>query len=82
MFVPMSATAESEIAGTPQKKHRHELGHGDHGPKAEAGTTHAIQIILGLWIAMTVVLVVWVLVDGTRTYTPPLVDDVSSHSTP
>ncbi len=65
-FPSMSATADSEIAGTPRKKHRHDLGHEDHGPKVAAGTTKAIQIILGLWIALTLVLVVYVLVDGVR----------------
>lgn len=62
----MSAAADSEIAGTPRKKHRHDLGHEDHGPKVAAGTTKAIQMILGLWIALTLGLVVYVLVDGAR----------------
>ena len=62
----MSATADSEIAGTPRKKHRHDLGHEDHGPKVAEGTTKAIQIILGLWIALTLCLVVYALVDGVR----------------
>lgn len=66
----MSATADSEIAGTRsdslRKKHRHDLGHEDHGPKVAAGTTKAIQMILGLWIALTLALVVYVLVDGAR----------------
>ncbi len=62
----MSATAESEIPGTQRKKHRHDLGHEDHGPKVAEGTTKAIQIILGLWIALTLCLVVYALVDGVR----------------
>ncbi len=40
-------------------KHRHDLGHEDHGSKLAAGTTHTIQILLGLWIALTVSLVVY-----------------------
>jgi len=56
----------SEAAGTPRRKHRHDLGHEDHGPKLAAGTTRAIQILLGLWIALTLVLVVYALVDGAR----------------
>ncbi len=59
-------TADAEIAGTPRKKHRHDLGHEDHGPKVAAGTTKAIQMLLGLWIALTFALVVYVLVDGSR----------------
>lgn len=65
-FPSMTATAESEIPGTQRKKHRHDLGHEDHGPKVAAGTTKAIQMILGLWIALTLALVVYVLVDGAR----------------
>jgi hypothetical protein len=56
----------------PRKKHRHDLGQEDHGPKLAAGTTRAIQSLLGLWIALTLGLVVYVLVDATRaTPTPP-----------
>ena len=49
-----------------RKKHRHDLGHEDHGPKLAAGTTRAIQTLLGLWIALTLGLVVYALVDATR----------------
>jgi hypothetical protein len=62
----MTATDESEFPGTPRRKHRHDLGHEDHGPKLAAGTTRAIQILLGLWIALTLVLVVYALIDGAR----------------
>ncbi len=68
--------AESEAPGTPLKKHRHDLGHEDHGPKLAAGTTRAIQTLLGLWIALTMVLVVYALVDATRP------KDVAPASTP
>ena len=57
---------ESEIPGTQRKKHRHDLGHEDHGPVVTAGTTKAIQILLGLWIALTLALVVYALVDASR----------------
>ena len=62
----MSATDDSEIAGTPRKKHRHDLGHEDHGPKLAAGTTRAIQGLLGLWIALTLLLVVYALIDAGK----------------
>lgn len=52
--------------GTVRRKHRHDLGHEDHGPKVAAGTTRAIQGLLGLWIALTLVFVVYALVDGSR----------------
>ncbi len=55
-----------EHPGTARKKHRHDLGQEDHGPKLAAGTTKAIQALLGLWIALTFVLVVYALVDATR----------------
>ena len=56
----------SEHPGSERKKHRHDLGHEDHGPKLAAGTTRAIQTLLGLWIALTLGLVVYALVDAAR----------------
>ena len=53
-----------------RKKHRHDLGQEDHGSKLAAGTTRAIQTLLGIWIALTFGLVVYALVDATRA-TPP-----------
>jgi hypothetical protein len=60
-------TDDAEIAGTPRKKHRHDLGHEDHGSKLAAGTTRTIQIVLGMWILATGILVVWALVDASHT---------------
>jgi hypothetical protein len=62
----MSDTDPSEIPGTPRRKHRHDLGHEDHGPKLAAGTTRAIQTLLGVWIALTFGLVLYAMVDGSR----------------
>ena len=59
-------TDEGEHPGTPRRKHRHDLGHEDHGAKLAAGTTRAIQTLLGLWIALSLVLVVYTLIDGVR----------------
>ena len=56
-----------EQPATERKKHRHDLGHEDHGPKLAARTTRGIQTLLGLWIALTLVLVVYALVDASRT---------------
>ena len=67
----MTATDEREIPGTQRRKHRHDLGHEDHGPKLAAGTTRAIQILLGLWIALTMLLVVYALIDGVRAKDAP-----------
>jgi hypothetical protein len=49
-----------------RKKHRHDLGQEDHGSRLAAGTTRAIQGLLGLWIALTVVLVLYMVWDWTR----------------
>lgn len=64
MSRPMSASSDDS---GPRRKHRHDLGHEDHGSKLAAGTTRAIQALLGLWIALTVVLVVYALIDGAQT---------------
>jgi len=61
-----AATPTTEVPGPPRRKHRHDLGHEDHGPKVAESTTRGIQTILGLWIALTLGLVVYVLVDGNR----------------
>lgn len=55
----------SAVAG-PRKKHRHDLGQEDHGSVYAAGTTRAIQALLGTWIALTVGLVVYTLVITAR----------------
>jgi hypothetical protein len=54
----------------PLKKHRHDLGHEDHGAKLAAGTTRAIQGMLGLWIALTLLFVVYAMVDAVRAPAP------------
>ncbi|HEX3766684.1 MAG TPA: hypothetical protein VHW23_48665 [Kofleriaceae bacterium] len=66
----MAATDETQSPGTPRHKHRHDLGQEDHGPKVAARTTHAIQALLGLWIALTLALVVYVLVDAAGNHAP------------
>jgi len=76
----MSGTDDSESPGTPRRKHRHDLGAEDHGPKLAAGTTRAIQTLLGLWIALTLAFVVYALIDGSRprTAAPPPPSSASS----
>lgn len=69
----MAHVDESEIAGTQRRKHRHDLGHEDHGAKLAEGTTRAIQVLLGLWVALTLCLVVYVLVDASRPKPAPAV---------
>jgi hypothetical protein len=56
----------SEGAESQRKKHRHDLGQEDHGPVVTVATTRAIQTLLGLWIVLTLVLVVYALVDTAR----------------
>jgi hypothetical protein len=62
--------AETEHPGTPRHKHRHDLGHEDHGPVLAAHTTRGIQALLGLWIALTLALVVYVLVGAAGPHDP------------
>jgi hypothetical protein len=62
----MADVDPGEIAGTQRKKHRHDLGHEEHGAKLAEGTTRGIQILLGLWIALTLCLVIYALVDASR----------------
>jgi hypothetical protein len=57
-------TDAGEYPGTPRRKHRHDLGQEDHGPRLAEGTTRAIQTLLGLWIALALVLVVYALLTG------------------
>jgi hypothetical protein len=64
------------------RKHRHDLGHEDHGPKLAAGTTRTIQALLGLWIALTLLLVVYVLIDASRTKPPAASPRGPAASTP
>ncbi|HEX3482738.1 MAG TPA: hypothetical protein VHT91_47340 [Kofleriaceae bacterium] len=70
----MAATDETEHPGTPRHKHRHDLGQEDHGPKLAAHVTHAIQALLGLCIVLTLVLVVYALVDAARRRDPGTTD--------
>ncbi len=55
-----------EVGTGVRKKHRHDLGQEDHGSKLAAGTTKAIQAMLGLWIVATIALVLYALVDATH----------------
>lgn len=72
----------SEIPGTQRRKHRHDLGHEDHGPQVAVGTTRAIQTLLGLWIALTVGLVVYALVDASRPKPEAAMSDTSDTTAP
>jgi hypothetical protein len=53
------------------RKHRHDLGHEDHGAKLAAGTTRGIQIMLGLWITLTLGLVIYAVADSTMSGSAP-----------
>jgi hypothetical protein len=56
-------TDAAEVVKGPRKKHRHDLGQEDHGPAIAGGPTRAIQALLGLWIVLTVGLVIYTLVE-------------------
>jgi hypothetical protein len=72
--------AMAEHPGSERKKHRHDLGQEDHGPKLAAGTTKAIQTMLGLWIALTLGLVVYALADASRASHPATAESVTPTS--
>ena len=55
----------SESPGTPLKKHRHDLGHEDHGPVMAARTTRAIQVLLAIALAGTALALVWAAIDAS-----------------
>ncbi len=54
----------SAAADAAPKKHRHDLGQEDHGPVMAAGTTRGIQMVLGLWIALTFLALLWAMIDA------------------
>jgi hypothetical protein len=61
----------TEVGYEARRKHRHDLGHEDHGPVVAAGTTRAIQAILGTWVLLTFAMVIWALAEGGTGSTPP-----------
>ena len=54
-----------------RKKHRHDLGQEDHGSVYAAGTTRGIQAVLGIWIAVTFLLVAWAMADASSSHPAP-----------
>ena len=63
----------SDAPGPPFKKHRHDLGHEDHGPVMAAGTTRGIQAVLGLALALTAGALVWAAIDAASGSRQPAV---------
>jgi hypothetical protein len=55
----VSAAAETDTDHDPEKRHRHDIGDPAHGPVSSESTTKSIQVLLGLWIAGTVILVIY-----------------------
>lgn len=51
-------------AKDPEKKHRHDVGIPDHGTISDEGTTRNIQIVLGIWIAASVALTLYAVVEA------------------
>lgn len=56
----------ADPAAGPPKKHRHDLGQEDHGPVMAERTTRGIQMILGLWIALTALALLWAAIDAGK----------------
>jgi hypothetical protein len=60
----------SKVPELERKKHRHDLGHEDHHAAATVRTTGAIQVLLGLWIVLTLSLVIYALATSGRGFVP------------
>lgn len=60
-------------------KHRHDLGLEDHGSKLAAGTTRAIQSLLATWIALTLGLVGYAIVDAASDAAPAPTPEIQTH---
>jgi hypothetical protein len=56
------AAAPSSGGKDPARRHRHDVGAVDHGPRSTEPITRGIQGVLGLAIAATLALVVYVVV--------------------
>lgn len=61
----------AEAPGPPLKKHRHDLGHEDHGPVMAARTTRGIQALLALLLALTAAALVWAMIDASGATSRP-----------
>jgi hypothetical protein len=59
--VPASSWSANE-GKDPTKRHRHDVGAVDHGPRSTEGITRGIQGVLGLAILATALLVAYVVV--------------------
>lgn len=55
---------DRDQAPAPDKKHRHDIGCPDHGPISDDPRTRNIQIVLGLWIAASLALVIYSVIQA------------------
>jgi hypothetical protein len=55
---------DRDQARDPEKKHRHDIGSPDHGPISDDPRTRNIQVVLGLWIAGTLGLVAFAVIQA------------------
>lgn len=51
-------------AKDPEKKHRHDIGCPDHGPISDDPKARNIQVVLGLWIAGSLALVLYAVIQA------------------
>ncbi|HWN69281.1 MAG TPA: hypothetical protein VNM90_16690 [Haliangium sp.] len=55
---------DHDQAKDPEKKHRHDIGHPDHGPISDEPRTRNIQVVLGLWIAGSLALTLYAVIQA------------------
>ena len=55
---------DRDQARDPEKKHRHDIGCPDHGPISDEPRTRNIQVVLGLWIAGSLALVIYSVIQA------------------
>lgn len=48
----------------PDKKHRHDTGCPDHGTESDQTTTRNIQVVLGLWVAGSLALTAYAVLQA------------------
>ncbi len=52
----------------PKKKHRHDIGEVDHGPKTTVEVTSVLQGLMAAWILATAVLLILAVYTGGNSY--------------
>jgi hypothetical protein len=63
-MTPAEHTMHHDAVKDPGKKHRHDIGSPDHGPLSDEPTTRNLQVLIGLWIAGSLALTAYAVVQA------------------